>query len=95
MIAEKPTYRMGRDGTLSIPNELLDKIGISEGDYVELTETQDGILISARKSTWMESIEELGRLLNEEGITLDDLIESGREIRGEIYREKYAPLLKK
>lgn len=95
MIAEKPTYRLGRNGTLSIPSELLEKAGLSEGDFVAITETEKGLLISPQKSPWMEAIDELGRLLTEEGITLDELVESGREIRGEIYREKYAPILKK
>ena len=35
-------------------------------------------------------LDEIGNALEKKGISLDDLIESGREIRQEIYDEKYA-----
>lgn len=94
MIAEKPTYRLGRNGTLSIPSELLEKAGISEGDYVTLTETKEGILVSSGWDAVNQAFDELGRILREEGVTLEDLIENGRIIREQIAREKYAKYLR-
>jgi hypothetical protein len=38
----------------------------------------------------MRLLDEIGEALKERGISLDDLIESGREIRQKIYNEKYA-----
>jgi hypothetical protein len=38
----------------------------------------------------MKLLDEIGDALKEKGIDLDELIESGREIRQEIYDEKYA-----
>ena len=37
----------------------------------------------------MRLLDELGALLAERGITLDELIASGRDIREEIVREQY------
>lgn len=37
----------------------------------------------------MKLLDELGAMLKERGITLDELIASGRDIRGEIIRERY------
>jgi hypothetical protein len=37
-----------------------------------------------------EALDQIGRALRERGITLEELIESGREIRQQIYNEKYA-----
>jgi hypothetical protein len=39
--------------------------------------------------TAREDIEETRRLLAEQGFSLDELIESGREIRGELLREMH------
>ena len=37
----------------------------------------------------MRLLDEIGEELKKPGVTLDELIESGREIRGEILKEKY------
>jgi bifunctional DNA-binding transcriptional regulator/antitoxin component of YhaV-PrlF toxin-antitoxin module len=81
--------RVDAQGQLEIPVEMLEKYGIQQGDRVVLTETPDGILVSSRKEVALRALEEMGRILRESGITLEELIESGREIRAEIAREKY------
>ena len=77
-------------GQVTIPIELRRKLGIEEGGVVAFVETNDGILISPKEVLAMEALDRIGKALKEQGITLDELIESGREIRGEIYREKFA-----
>jgi hypothetical protein len=53
-------------------------------------ETDEGLLISARETLALNSLEAIGDALQEQGISLEELIESGRNIRQEIYDEKYA-----
>jgi hypothetical protein len=38
----------------------------------------------------LELLDEIGESLRARGITLEELIQSGREIRQELYEEKYA-----
>lgn len=87
--------RVQRKGQVTIPVDLRAKLGLEEGDLVTFTETPQGVLIAPKKMTWMETVEYLGEMLKAEGITLEELIESGREIRGELFREKYARLKNK
>lgn len=77
-------------GQVTIPIELRRKLGIEEGGVVAFIETEDGVLISPREVLAMGALDRIGEALKKQGITLEELIESGREIRGEIYQEKFA-----
>jgi len=66
----------------------LVEMGVKKGDLVAFIETKDGVLISRREVVAMEALDRIGMALKERGINLDELIESGREIRGQIVEEK-------
>jgi antitoxin PrlF len=76
-------------GQVTIPIELRRKFGIEEGSIVAFTETEEGILISPREVLAMSALDRIGEVLRERGITLEELIESGREVRGRIVEEEY------
>jgi len=78
-------------GQVTIPIELRRKLGIEieEGGIVAFLETGDGVLISPREVLTMETLDRIGKVLREQGISLEELIESGREIRGRIVEEEY------
>jgi len=77
-------------GQVTIPIEFRRKLGIEEGGLVAFIETEEGILISPREVLAMDALDRIGEALEKQGITLEELIESGREIRGKIYKEKFA-----
>jgi len=77
-------------GQVTIPIEFRRKLGIEEGGLVAFIETEEGILISPREVLAMDALDRIGEALEKQGITLEELIESGREIRGRIYKEKFA-----
>ncbi len=52
-------------------------------------QTDEGILISRQELLARNLFEQLGALLNEDGITLEELMESGGEIREALVKEKY------
>ena len=52
-------------------------------------ETENGVLISPREVVALEALRRLGESLKAKGITLEELMESGREIRGELLEEMY------
>ena len=76
-------------GQVTIPIELRRKLGIEEGGVVAFIETKDGILISPREVLAMDALDRIGEVLREQGISLEELIESGREIRGQMVGEEY------
>jgi len=76
-------------GQVTIPIELRRRFGIEEGGVVAFVETEEGILISPREVLAMGALDRIGKVLKERGITLEELIESGREVRGRIIEEEY------
>jgi len=82
-------YTIQENGQVTLPLEFRKKYGLKKGDVVVFKETDDGLLISARETLAMNRLDEIGEALEEKGITLDELIAAGRDIRQEIHDEKY------
>lgn len=76
-------------GQVTIPSEIRKKLGLKKGDVVAFVETEQGVLISPQEVIAMEALDKIGAILEEKGITLEELIESGREVRGELVEEEY------
>jgi hypothetical protein len=47
------------------------------------------VLISPQGVFATESLDQIGRILKERGLSLEELMESGRDIRGELVEEEY------
>ena len=71
-------------GQITIPAEIRRKWGLRKGDLVAFVETEAGVVISPQEVIAMESLNQIGQILREKGVTLEELIESGREVRGKI-----------
>ena len=76
-------------GQVTIPADIRRKLGIKKGDYVAFVETDQGILITPQEVVAMEALDRIGEALQEQGITLEELIVSGRDIRGDLVKERY------
>lgn len=75
-------------GQVTIPAEIRRKLGMKKGDLVAFIETEDGVLISPREVVAIEALDRIGKALQERGISLEEMIESGQEIRGQLLEEK-------
>lgn len=85
----KKMSRVQDKGQVTIPIEIRKKLGLKKGDLVAFIETEQGILISPQEVIASEALDEIGQILKEKGLTLDELIESGRELRGDIIEQEY------
>lgn len=81
--------RVQKKGQVTIPIEIRDRLGIQEGDFIAFVETPEGVFISRQEIAAMRLLNQIGQALKDKGISLDELIESGRELRGEMIKEKY------
>jgi AbrB family looped-hinge helix DNA binding protein len=88
-VSERKLVRVQEKGQVTLPAELRRRLGLKKGDFVAVTETDEGVLITPQEFITMKALDKLGAMLKEKGITLDELIESGREMRGQIIKEKY------
>ena len=87
--------RVQEKGHVTLPTELRRKLGIKKGDLVEVVETSSGVLITPQKVIALEALDQIGAILREQGLTLEEMIESGAEIRKELVREQYGEFGKK
>src|SRR3712207_1503301 len=81
--------RVQEKGQVTIPTEIRKKLGLKKGDLVAFVETEDGVLISPREVVVAKALEQIGAALQEKGITLEELMDDGRKIRGELVKELY------
>ena len=89
MGAETKFVAVRSGGQVTIPIEDRRRLGLEVGDLVAIVETPSGLLLEPRKVAALRALDELADILEDEGFTLDELIESGREIRGEVLKERY------
>ena len=81
--------RVQEKGQVTIPTRIRQRLNIKKGTLVSFAEMNGGVLIKPAEVIFSEALEEIGAALKEDGITLEELIERGREIRGKIAEEKY------
>lgn len=82
-------YTIQENGQVTLPKELRREYGLHKGDTVVFERTEEGWIVRKDEPDPMKLLDELGEILAARGITLDELIASGRGIRGEIVRERY------
>lgn len=85
----KKVYTIQDNGQVTLPIEFRKKYGLKKGDVIVFKETEDGLLINARETLAMKLLDEIGDALKEKGVSLEDMLESGEDIRLQIIREKY------
>ena len=74
---------------MTLPAEVRRELGLKKGDVVAVTETEEGVLVSPSAVIAVKALDRIGNILHEQGASLEELIESGREIRGKLLKEKY------
>lgn len=83
------SFRVQSKGKVTLSAEVSRKAGLKAGDLVAVGATDDGVLITPRASLAIKALDQMGETLLEEGVTLDEWIESGREVRSELIEKHY------
>ncbi len=81
--------RMQEKGQVTIPTEIRKKLGLKRGDLVAVMETPDGVFITPQQVLATKALDQITDILKEKGLSLDELITSGRDIRTDILQETY------
>jgi len=81
--------RVEVDGQVALPTDLRGKLGLKRGDLVSVVETEDGLLLTSETLIAARDVDRTDAELRTRGLSLDDLIDSGREIRGDLIKEQY------
>ncbi|MGI8828130.1 MAG: AbrB/MazE/SpoVT family DNA-binding domain-containing protein [Chloroflexota bacterium] len=88
-LSQGKLVRIQEKGQVTLPADVRRRLGLKKGDLVAVTETDEGVLISPQYVVAMKALDRVGRILREQGVDLDEMIESGRDIRGELLSEEY------
>jgi AbrB family looped-hinge helix DNA binding protein len=78
-MARSRLLQVGEDGQVILPAEVRQRLGVDHGGTVALVETNDGVLIAREETIALAALDQIGAALAEQGVTLEELIESGRE----------------
>ena len=81
--------RVQEKGQVTLPKAVRQKLKLKKGDLVTFVDTAEGIVIKPAAVVANEALDELAQALRAKGVTFDELLERGREIRGQLAREKY------
>jgi len=85
----KPAVRVQERGQVTIPKEIRERLDLKKGDLVTFVETEEGVMIKPAEIVVSAALEEVGEALKERGLSLEELMERGREIRGDLVEEEY------
>lgn len=88
-MSDQKLVRVQEKGQVTLPTEVRRNLGIKKGDLVAVIETEGGVLISPQEIIATKALDRIGEVLKEKGVSLEELIESGREERDSIIEKQY------
>ena len=74
---------------LTLPAEVCDQLGVQVGDRLEVSVTDDALLVRPKKVVALKALEEIRRAFAASGVTEEELQAEGRRIREQLAREYY------
>ena len=85
------TVQIRRKGVITLPIELRRQYNLDEGDVFTLVDLGDGsFLLTPRVSQVARLGDQVARLMEEENVTLEEMLETLDKEREDYYREQYA-----
>ena len=81
--------RVQEKGQVTIPAQIRKKLKLKKGDLVLFEETEAGMMIRPAEVLVSQALAEIGKALQAKGITLDEMIEGGRELREKLIKDEY------
>jgi AbrB family looped-hinge helix DNA binding protein len=81
--------RVQEKGQVTIPAQIRKKLKLNKGDLVIFEETEAGVMIRPAEVLVSQELVEIGKALQAKGVTLDEIIERGRELREKLIKDEY------
>jgi AbrB family looped-hinge helix DNA binding protein len=86
---DRKFVRIQEKGQVTIPTEIRKKLGLKHRDLVAVMETPEGVFITPQQVVATKALDRIGDVLKDQGLSLEELIASGREIRTDLLQETY------
>ena len=89
------TVQMRGKGTITFPAKLRSKYKLQEGEVFTIIDLGGGSFLLKPRIYQIDKISSKAeKTLKEDGVTLDELFETLREVRKELFQEKYGNIKK-
>ena len=88
-MTERKLIRVQEKGQVTLPAEVRKSLGLKKGDLVAVVQTPEGVLITPQEAIATRALDQIGAVLRQQGVTLEDFIESGREERPDLLATHY------
>jgi bifunctional DNA-binding transcriptional regulator/antitoxin component of YhaV-PrlF toxin-antitoxin module len=79
----------GATNLVVLPTDIRDKLGLAHDEPVWAIQTDDGVLLMSQDAMIEWDRKQVDAALRRQGTSLDEIIETGREIRTELMKERY------
>ncbi|MBN2302903.1 MAG: AbrB/MazE/SpoVT family DNA-binding domain-containing protein [Anaerolineae bacterium] len=80
------------EGKLTLPAELRESLGLQADDTLKIVQTGEHVLLIPKRLLVPEFAGYMSQLLADKGLTVDNLLASGEDIRDELFQERYGDL---
>ncbi|MCC6625809.1 MAG: AbrB/MazE/SpoVT family DNA-binding domain-containing protein [Chloroflexi bacterium] len=91
-MAATKLVRIQDKGQVTLPAAVRRQLGLKKGDLIAVTTTPDGVLLIPQAAVAMRALDQIGEIVREQRLTLEELIESGREERAGLIKARYGDL---
>ena len=75
---------------ITLPKEICQQLGIEPGDGLELSLEGSALIARPQKAVALEALKEIQETFKRSGITEEELLQAGREVRREIINGSHA-----
>lgn len=89
VIPAKRELTIRGDGTLDLSDDERAALGVSPGGEVLKLTADQGVLVTTREKLFLSALMVIGTALRKNGVTLEELIDSGAEIRADLVEGFY------
>jgi AbrB family looped-hinge helix DNA binding protein len=89
MPTERKLVRVQEKGQVTLPMDVRRRLGLKKGDLVAVVDTEDGVLVTPQAVLATRALDRIGEALRQSGVSLEQLIDSGRQIRGRMIEKEY------
>ncbi|MEA5534065.1 AbrB/MazE/SpoVT family DNA-binding domain-containing protein [Crocosphaera sp. XPORK-15E] len=80
--------RLEKNGTITVPQAIQDKLNLCEGDLLNLIEIEDLILLTLKQPKVPQLSDQITKIREKANVTLNDLLQGLDDERQTIYQEK-------
>lgn len=84
------TIRVRERGQITLPQSVRTSLAVDAGDTLSLVQIGDIVLLSMKTTLIPKLSQEFSTLMQEEGVSLADLLEGLEEERQSIWQERHA-----